>query len=213
MTRTFPIILVLLLALGVFLVDPARRADPMIEPARLPTAAQWRPPTIGGWIRSDDESDRLPRAYPPHNKIWQASVAYFISTPGGGSEAYLRVVIAQDRRDLLAFEPTHAMRAGGWEPVRAQAVGELWRTRHSSHSGLLDEFVVLDTAFIAPGRWGSDPSITYAASTEGPGWPGPGAIVQVLFSGTIGDNAEAVREEVRRVAEQLSGELETTGTP
>jgi|GEM_PF-4276418 len=213
LTRSLPIIFVLLIALVVFLVDPARRAGPMIEPATLPTATDWQAPTIEGWTRNDDESERLPRAYPPHNAIWRISVAYYTGAPGVGSEAYLRVVIAQDCRDLLAFEPTQAMRAGGWEPVDAQATGGLWRTTHTSHAGLLDEFVILDTAFVVPGRWGSSPSITSAESAQGPGWPGPGAIVQVLFSGAINENAQAVREEVRRMANVLAQELETAGTP
>lgn len=213
MTRGLPIILVLLLALGVYLTDPARRAGPMIEPAALPTAAKWQSPTIEGWTRTDDQSERLPRAYPPHNSIWRVSVAYFTGTYGDGSEAYLRVVIAQDCRDLLAFEPTQAMRAGGWDLVDAQPIDGLWRTTHTSRAGLLDEFIELDTAFVAPGQWGSSPSIIDAQHANGPGWPGPGAIVQVLFSGTIDASAHAVREEVRRLAQDLASELGQAGTP
>ena len=206
MARFLPIILVMLLALGVFVIDPARRADPMISAAGL-SAAPWGAPTIDGWIRNDDETERLPRAYPPHNTVRSESAAYVASTVGLASEAYLRVVMAQDCRDLLAYDPNHSMLAGGWEPVDAQAIGGFWRTRHTHRSALLDEVVVLDTMFVAPGQWGSDPAITSPAHNPGPGWPGPGAIVQVLFVGSVGENAATMRAEVQRLAENLASEL------
>lgn len=211
MTRTLPIILVLVLALGVFLVDPARRAGSMISPANLPLAGQDLSPILGRWIRDTSWNNTLPRAFPTHNQVWDGSARYVSSA--SGSEAFLLVVIAQDRRDLHAFDPTHAMRADGWEPIDGEIIGEFLQTRHTRHTNLLDEFRVLETAFVAPGRWGANPSITNAAGNDGPGWPGPGAIVQMRVAGSAGDDAAGLRDEVRRLAQQLSTELATVDAP
>ncbi len=207
MARFIPFILVLLVALGVFLVDPIRRAGEMIDPKAIPIVAQWSPPRIDGWFHSEGSSDSLPRAYPPHNAIKSETVAYVSGMVGLASEAYLRVVVAQDCRDLLAYEPSHSMLAGGWEPVDAEEAGGFWRTRHAHRSTLVDEVVVLETIFVAPGVWGSNPTITRPAHNPGPGWPGPAAVVQVLFVGSFGDNANAVRTEARHLAEQLAADL------
>lgn len=211
MTRTLPIILVLLLALGVFLVDPARPAAPMMSPESLPTAEQGLAQSVGTWNRDPTWDDTLPIAYPPHNEVLDTSARYMSSATG--AEAFLRVVIAQDRRDLLAFEPTHAMRAGGWSSIGAEESSNLWQTRHTRHSDLVDEFLVVDTAFVIAGLWGPTPGITHAVSTGGPGWPGPGAIVQVLHGGgSAAADADILREEARRVADRLATELATAGT-
>lgn len=211
MTRTLPIILVLVFALGVFLVDPARRAGPMIEPAGLPAAGHDLPLTLDVWIRDTSWNNTLPRAFPTRNQIWDGSARYVSSA--SGSEAFLLVVIAQDRRDLLAFDPTHAMRADGWEPIDGEIIGEFLQTRHTRHTNLLDEFRVLETAFVAPGRWGASPSITNAAGHDGPGWPGPGAIVQMRVAGPAGNDAAGLRDEVRRLARRLSTELAAVDAP
>ncbi len=215
MTRTLPIILVLLLALGIFFADPARRAEPMISPARVLVAVRGLPVTIAGW-QLVDQGDSLPRAYPPHYDVWEASARYGSDAPASGSTAYLRIVIAQDRRDLLAFDPTHAMRAGGWEPdvsVRPTETNGLWRTQHTRGAGLLDERVVLETAYVVPGRWGSDSRDLRILVDAGPGWPGPGAIVQMLVTAPVGPNAQAMRDVVKEMAQQLADELARTSTP
>jgi hypothetical protein len=205
--RFLPILLVLLLALGVFVADPVRRAGEMIDAASLRAVAGDAPPNVEGWILVDDPRERLPRAYPPHNEVTTRSASYVIGPFGPSPEAYVRVVVAQDCRDLLAYDPSHSMLAGGWRPVEAREHGGLWHSAHARRSALIDELVVLETAFVAPGRWGSDPAITSPANASGPGWPGAGAIVQVLLIGSATNHADAMRAEVRRLAERVADDL------
>lgn len=212
MTRTVPIILVVLLAAGIFLADPARRARAMIAPSSIPAGLRELPSDIPGW-RADDLREPLPRAYPPHNAVWEASARYIADAPGSASVAYFRIVIAQDRRDLMAFDPTHAMRAGGWELVGATSTEGLRQTEHARRAGLLSERVVLETAYVEPGRWGPMPRTYDRAAGVDPGWPGPGAMVQVLVTAPVEGNALSLRAWVRERAGQLADELARVVVP
>lgn len=207
MTRTLPIILVLLLAAGIFALDPVRRAGPMLAPEAVLADFEPLPESIGAWQR-DTQSEPLPRAFPPHNAV-EGRTASYIHAPTN-STAVVWIVLAQDRRDLLAFVPVHAMRAGGWSPTGGEEAEGLWRTRHARGGNLLVEYIELDTAFVVPGAWGPDRDELNQAAPRGPGWPGPGALVQVLLTAPREPQADDMRDQVRRLAELLAARLQDT---
>lgn len=201
--RVLPTILTLVIAGCLWLVDPVRRAGPMISPNEAMIGTL--PATPTGWELGEATGD-LPRAFPPHNAITQKLVVY---NRLGRSEAsvFLRVVIAQDRRDLLAYEPAHAMRAGGWQPESSLEVDGLWRTEHSRRSQLLEEVIIVDTAYVVPGRWSATLDLLHDAGLSGGGWPGPGAIVQLIIPAEDGVNARAFHDLVKEVAASVANSL------
>jgi hypothetical protein len=171
------------------------------------------PNTIGeAWqrLRESDREERLPRAYPPHNAVFETSASYArrsgMESPSG-SAAFIRVVVAQDRRDLLAFHPIHAMRRGGWEPDGSQQGEHAWRTRHVHTEDFLTEFIELDTVYVVPGFFGPRALVFESAAGRGPGWPGPGALVQVLVTAPGEAEAEQLRAAAIDLAQQLADDL------
>lgn len=210
MNRVFPVILLLVVAAGVLVIDPARRAGEMIEPHRL--APDELPQQVGQWVRSKDV-DELPRAYPPHNEIWSRTTRYQRAGLDGVETAFVRVVIAQDYRNLLAFEPEYAMRAGGWTSERTQAANGLHATQHARRDGLLKETLRVETAYIAPGVWGPDRSLSEGARPIGPGWPGPGSMVQLLTTAPLAEDTTELRSLIKSVASALSTRLAQDASP
>lgn len=203
MKRVLPIIVTLVLLVGLWKADPVRRADPMIEPAPL-TRIDF-PAVLGPW-RLETLDGQLPKAFPPHNEVAER-VAVYQSALVGDAPAYVRVVVAQDRRDLLAYEPTHAMQKIGWSPVVAEQSGDLWHTRHLRPTTLLDRAIDVHTAFVLPGTWGPEPSLHRSLDAAGPGWPGPGAIVQVIIPDGL--DAEPMLVLTRDLASSLAQNLES----
>ncbi|MFI4917196.1 MAG: hypothetical protein ACIAS6_11910 [Phycisphaerales bacterium JB060] len=179
MRRVVPIILVLPIALMVYLADPIRRAGPMIDPVAIAAPNGELPPAINGWVRAI-ESEMLPRAYPPHNLTWQPTARYV--DPLTGDEAFLRVVVVQDRRDLLAFDPSEAMRAGGWAHEGSRKDERFHHTSHRKGPEPFTERVTLDTVYVAPGYLGPNREAISRIDHQGPGWPGPAALVQLLLT-------------------------------
>lgn len=205
MKRALPTALTLLLAAVLWLVDPVRRAEPAIDPSGI--AGSITLPELQGW-KADDARTALPSAFPPHNPISERTWV-LDPAPLSDQQSFLRVIVAQDRRDLLAFDPIHAMRAGGWQPVSAGSVDGLWVTRHTRTAPLLDETVTLATAFVVPGKWSGQGSMLRQHDASGPGWPGPGAIVQAIVS--EGDRATEIQELVEQLAEDIAGDLTEAG--
>ncbi|MFI4883187.1 MAG: hypothetical protein ACIAQU_11445 [Phycisphaerales bacterium JB064] len=203
MKRVLPTILTLVIAGCLWLIDPVRDEGPMISLSEAIVGTL--PATPTGWMLGEATGD-LPHAFPPHNAITQKLVVY---NRLGRSEAsvFLRVVIAQDRRDLLAYEPTHAMRAGGWQPESALEVDGLWHTEHSRRSQLLDEVITVDTVYIVPGMWSAQFDLLDDAGLSGSGWPGPGAIVQLIISAEDGVNAQPFHDFVKAMAENVADRL------
>jgi hypothetical protein len=214
-SRTVPIILIIPLAVAVYLADPIRHKGTMVDPSAYEAGIADLIVETPGWTRTE-LSETLPRAFPPHNAYLDKTTQYqyvgAAGLPGGDSpsatEAFLRIVIVQDRRDLLAFDPIQAMRAGGWTGRAGQRREGFRRTIHGRGPGQYGERVTLDTIYVVPGAWGADPQIIAEAGRSGPGWPGPGAIVQLLLNGG-GEQGEApgLSEAARRVAEALARSL------
>lgn len=210
MKRTLPIIALFLVVAGVVVIDPARRMGEMIEPRNLAPAEL--PEEVGQWLRVEGD-DELPRAYPPHNAVWTRTTRYQPQGFEGLQTAFVRVVIASDRRDLLAFEPEHAMRAGGWATQGARAAHGLRVTTHARRGELLDETLQVETAYVSPGAWGQRRDIVNGVRPEGPGWPGPGALVQLLRTSPVVEDADGLRAMVKDLAGELSSQLERGATP
>lgn len=204
-----PTIVLVALALGVFALDPVRRAPAAIEPGslvvgpELPQGSAW----LGRESIQDQPAQDLPRAYPPHKSYADVVFGFEASEGGLDGEAFLRVVVVEDRHDLLAFEPRYAMRAGGWDMVASGASDGMWRTEHTQGSGLLRERLVVETVYVVPGRWDARRAIAAEAGTLGPGWPGPGALVQIVATLPLGADLEPLRAQAQAIAEELSASL------
>lgn len=205
MRRIVPVILVLPIALMVYLADPIRRAGPMIDPEAIASAHAELPPAIDGWARAS-ESETLPRAYPPHNLTWQPTARYV--DPLTGDEAFLRVVVVQDRRDLLAFDPSEAMRAGGWTHEESRKGERFHRTSHRKGPEPFTERVTLDTVYVAPGYLGPDREATSNIDHRGPGWPGPAALVQLLLTSDAPEAHKNLQDAAWDLARALADRLD-----
>lgn len=202
MKRALPTALTLVLATGLWLVDPVRRAEPAIDPASIALTVA----TPAAWGLSDAQAD-LPRAYPPHNRVAERTWV-FDSMPGTSGRSFLRVVVAQDRRDLLAYDPVHAMQAGGWHSRSAQSSNGLWLTHHARSAPLLDETVTVVSAFVIPDVWSDQSALVYQQSASGPGWPGPGATVQLILPE---DQPSAeVCDHIKQIAQHIAEQLAST---
>ena len=201
MKRVLPTILTIVLAAGLWLGDPVRRGEPPLDPTSIDPGQQ--PGVVGMWQMAQ-AAVALPRAFPPHYAVSERVWVYETSARSD-RKAFVRIIVAQDRRDLLAFEPTHAMRAGGWQPKSASVVEGLWHTRHVRSAQLLSETVILDTAFVLPRGWTAQYEIIEDTATLGPGWPGPGAIVQLIAP--EGYETNALRRLVKSIADGLSRQL------
>ncbi|MEQ9095644.1 MAG: hypothetical protein RIE32_05210 [Phycisphaerales bacterium] len=225
MRRSIPVILILPVAAAVYMADPIRRQGPMLDPASVDVDAHVLQQDVAGWVRTET-SQQMPLAFPPHNAVRIETIRYVIrSTPEGDiglldddrriiAEAFLRIVIAQDRRDLLAFDPIEAMRSGGWSGQAGEDTDELRRTVHQRGPGPFTESVTLDTAYVAPGAWGADPAVLNAAGDLDRGWPGQGAMVQLLIADAPSEqDAQALRNVVRSAAEALAEALAGSEAP
>ena len=204
MKRLLPILVTMTIAVGLFVIDPVRHAEPAIDPSRL--AVEDMPATIGPWLR-EGAPDVLPRAYAPRNEVWESVTSYRPRTYEGPGSAYVRIVIAQDRRDLLAYEPAHAMRAGGWSSIDGELHDGLWQTQHTRREGLLSERVILCTAYVAPGGWGASAHVLDETRPAGSGWPGPAALVQVLTTAPVAADPTALHAFAQDLATALSARL------
>lgn len=210
--RVVPVILILPLAAMVYVIDPIRHQGSMIDPLSYEDRVARLVSETPGWARTD-LSESLPRAFPPHNRYLEATTQYrsigtsgrLVSGPPSVAQAFLRIVIVQDRRDLLAFDPIQAMRAGGWTNQLERDYEGFRRTIHVRGPGQYGEQVTLDTIYVVPGDWGADPGIIEEADRSGPGWPGPGAIVQLLLTdGDERSEAPGLSDAAKRVAGALA---------
>lgn len=197
-----PTILTLLLAAALWLVDPVRQAGPMLAVDRLPLEPM--PAMVGSAVRTDDRPD-LPSAFVPRRRVLERVCAYAQIRPGD-APAFVRIVVAQDRRDLMAYDPIYAMRAGGWLTIGSQAEGKLLKSIHARPADPTDQTMVLLTAFVRPGTWGAHRQAILSGGPIGPGWPGPGAVVQAMVP--QGSDASAIRRLVESKAQRLARVLE-----
>ncbi|MGD1916417.1 MAG: hypothetical protein ACFCBV_09555 [Phycisphaerales bacterium] len=209
MKLVLPTILTLCCSVVILLVDPARQRGSMIEPSDIAPSAM--PDRVGAWLRSNS-NEELPHAYPPHNEVWERVTVYRPQGVETADAAFVRVIIAQDRRDLLAYEPSYAMRIGGWTPEGAEATNGLTVSRHARREGPLREMLTIETAYVAPGEWGASRGVIDDAQPDGPGWPGPGAVVQLLTTSPAEDPG-ALRQMVRDTAAELAAAMAPERAP
>lgn len=202
-----PTIVLLLVALGVFLIDPMRRAGPALQPSLLAESLAPVPELLGPW-QLDGREESMPRAYQPLRSVYERTERYSCQA----DSAYVRVVIACDRRDLLAYVPSHAMHRKGWLALPVEIVEGLERSNHTYDSGLLVERITVESAYVLPGRWGPDAGVFDREAPMGSGWPGPGAVVQLLLTNPHAP-ANELREHVRELAQALALALQTGGAP
>lgn len=210
MKLVLPTILTLCCAAVLFLLDPTRQRGSMIDPGSLAPSAM--PERVGPWVRLDSD-ETLPHAYPPHNLVWERVTTYQPASTESGDAAFVHVIIAQDRRDLLAYEPSYAMRAGGWSSESAETTDGLNASQHSRREGLLKETLTIETAYILPGVWGPDRSIIDDAHPHGSGWPGPGAMVQLLTSSPLVQDPSSLRDLVKNTAAELAAAMDSGQAP
>ncbi len=206
-----PVITMLALALAVCVADPIRRSGAVIDLESLDAEVASLVRAPRGWVRVEF-AQPLPKAYPPHYAFIDETTQ-FRRLAGTGIEnatliAFLRIAVVQDRRDLLAFDPAEAMRANGWTSEDGAADQDARRTVHGRGTDAYGDRVTLDTIYVVPGDWGPDPALIANAGHRGPGWPGPGAIVQVLV--TEGDeqtDVPALSALALQIAESLAESL------
>lgn len=201
----------LALALAVCVADPIRRSGGMVDLEALEDNATSLARTPPGWVRVES-SQPLPRAYPPHNAFLDETIQYRRLSGSGFDNpnliAFLRIAIVQDRRDLLAFDPIEAMRANGWTSEDGPTGQDARRTIHGRGIDAYGDRVTLDTIYVVPGDFGADPELIAEAGHRGPGWPGPGAIVQVLVTeGEEQADVPALSSLALQIAESLAKSL------
>lgn len=207
MKTIVPIIAILGLALGVYALDPMRHAGPALRPAALGESMAGAPAFLGDW-RLDGPHTDMPRAFDTFREVHDRTVRYVL----GNDMAYVRVAIALDRRDLRAYMPAHAMRRVGWSPSPADVHDGLERCVHQRDTGLLEERVSVESAYVLPGQWGHDAGLIDRASPVGPGWPGPGAVVQLVLTNPEA-GADALRRHVRDLADALAHQMQVGVEP
>lgn len=202
-----PIIILLALAAALYAVDPLRRAGPGLTPASMEQMHSEPPASLGLW-QLDGHQDALPRAFNSFHEVNERSVRYMLDN----DTAYLRVAVARDRRDLRAYAPAHAMRRAGWSALPPVAQHGLELCYHEREMGLLAERISIESAYVLPGRWGHQAKAIDRAPPLGPGWPGPGAVVQLLLTNPDAP-AEALRQHVRTLADELAKSLQGDQAP
>jgi len=203
MRRAASIILVIALCAGVVLVDPSRGHGA----ARIPEAwseAADLPPRIGRWTAAEADGT-LPWAISPRRAVRVLEAAY-APARGRPATARVRIVLAADRRDLLAVCPDLAMSAGGWERHELRLETASTTSTHQRRAGPVAERAVAYTAFAIPGRVAGSWEALGDLDAAGPGWPGPGAAVQAVVRGepAAGRGAE-LAAWVEQAAARLAG--------
>lgn len=202
-----PIIILLALAAALYAVDPLRRAGPGLTPASMEQMLSEPPASLGLW-QLGGHQDALPRAFQSFHEVSEQSVRYV----QGNETAYLRVAIARDRRDLRAYAPAHAMRRAGWSALPPVEQHGLELCIHQREMGLLAERISIESAYVLPGRWGHQAKAIDRAPPLGPGWPGPGAVVQLVLTNPEAP-ANELRQHVRDLAEELASSLQGDQAP
>ncbi|MEO1008379.1 MAG: hypothetical protein AAFX79_07415 [Planctomycetota bacterium] len=201
------ILLTLVALLAIALADPVADApQPRIPDAWRDIAAQ-ASRDVGPWTyRAEDDPPRS--AFRTRHEVVVRRLVFRHRSGGPRAMAVLQIVLAADRRDLLAYEPAYALPLAGWRPAEPDQL-ESRSMLMVRGEGPLAERIRADHQAVLPGRVAGGWRQAIRAEPIGPGWPGPAAAVQVFAMQLEPPDYDRLTDAVRALAERL-GEAEVS---